>query len=193
MAQWLLVLVGYIIGACPTAYLFGQRLKGKDIRELGDGNMGARNAYFELGHKTGILIFSLIPPRAAWRCCFVSYFMFRKYITLTTALPRWPGITGRFFWVPGRTGRGDNHRDIADAAAGLGVNRGGPGDGGFVNPARNVNFRPARCCLLFCFSSTGGGTCRGLCCFTRMRCRGGRADALSHVSGVRVDGCNGGI
>ena len=57
MARWLLVLAGYVIGACPTAYLFGQRLKGKDIRQLGDGNMGARNAYHELGHKTGILIF----------------------------------------------------------------------------------------------------------------------------------------
>jgi len=55
--EWLLVLLGYIIGCCPTAYAFGKRLTGKDIRQMGDGNMGARNAYFEVGHKVGILIF----------------------------------------------------------------------------------------------------------------------------------------
>jgi len=57
--QWILVLLGYIIGSFPTAYVFGQRLKGEDIRRLGDGNMGARNAYHELGHKIGILIFCI--------------------------------------------------------------------------------------------------------------------------------------
>ena len=57
MVQWLLVLVGYIIGSLPTAYIFGKRLKNRDIRGMGDGNMGARNAYHELGHKIGILIF----------------------------------------------------------------------------------------------------------------------------------------
>ncbi len=54
---WLLVPLGYLIGCLPTAYLFGKKLAGKDIRKLGDGNMGARNAYWALGHKTGILIF----------------------------------------------------------------------------------------------------------------------------------------
>ena len=36
--QWLLVLFGYIIGAFPTAYFFGLRLKGRDIRQMGDGS-----------------------------------------------------------------------------------------------------------------------------------------------------------
>ena len=56
---WLIVLLGYILGSIPTAYIAGRLLKGGDIREMGDGNMGARNAYHELGHKTGIAIFFL--------------------------------------------------------------------------------------------------------------------------------------
>jgi glycerol-3-phosphate acyltransferase PlsY len=57
MTQWLLVLLGYIVGTLPTAYFFGKKIAGKDIRELGDGNMGARNAYHEINHRIGILIF----------------------------------------------------------------------------------------------------------------------------------------
>jgi glycerol-3-phosphate acyltransferase PlsY len=28
----------------PTAYIAGRRLKGRDIREMGDGNVSAQNA-----------------------------------------------------------------------------------------------------------------------------------------------------
>jgi len=59
MAEWLLVFLGYILGAFPTAYLLGKRVMGKDIRKLGDLNMGARNAYFEIGHKAGVFIFAV--------------------------------------------------------------------------------------------------------------------------------------
>jgi len=57
MTQWLMVLLGYVMGNCPTAYVLGKKFTGKDIRKLGDGNMGARNAYHEINHKVGILIF----------------------------------------------------------------------------------------------------------------------------------------
>jgi len=52
-----MVLLGYVMGTCPTAYVLGKKFTGKDIRKLGDGNMGARNAYHEISHKVGILIF----------------------------------------------------------------------------------------------------------------------------------------
>jgi len=57
MTQWLLVLLGYIVGTLPSAYFFGKKFTGKDIRGLGDGNMGARNAYHEISHVIGILVF----------------------------------------------------------------------------------------------------------------------------------------
>jgi glycerol-3-phosphate acyltransferase PlsY len=54
--QWLVVLLAYIIGSFPTAYALGKKLTGKDIRRLGDHNVGARNAYHELGHTIGIIV-----------------------------------------------------------------------------------------------------------------------------------------
>ncbi|MDH5696198.1 MAG: glycerol-3-phosphate acyltransferase [Dehalococcoidia bacterium] len=54
---WLIVILGYFIGSIPTAYIAGHLTKGRDIRQMGDGNMGARNAFFELGAKTGLGIF----------------------------------------------------------------------------------------------------------------------------------------
>ena len=62
---WLIIFLGYILGSIPTAYIAGRLLKGKDIRKLGDGNMGARNAYHELGHKTGISIFFIDATKGA--------------------------------------------------------------------------------------------------------------------------------
>ena len=99
MARWLLVLAGYIIGACPTAYLFGQRLKGKDIRQLGDGNMGARNAYHELGHKTGILIFFIDTAKGSLAVLLCILFHAPQYITLTAGAAavaghNWPVFLG---------------------------------------------------------------------------------------------------
>ncbi len=32
---WLIVLLGYLLGSTPTAYIAGRLLKGKDIRQMG--------------------------------------------------------------------------------------------------------------------------------------------------------------
>jgi len=53
---WLVIIFGYLIGALPTAYLAGRILRGEDIRRMGDENMGAANAYRELGAWTGITV-----------------------------------------------------------------------------------------------------------------------------------------
>ena len=51
-----LVLMAYLIGSLPTAYLLGRWLRGVDIRTLGDGNMGAGNAYHVLGRRVGVAV-----------------------------------------------------------------------------------------------------------------------------------------
>ena len=53
---WLIVALGYLLGAIPTAYIAGRLLKSKDIRQMGDGNAGAANAFSQLGVKTGITV-----------------------------------------------------------------------------------------------------------------------------------------
>lgn len=63
--SWLVVLLGYFLGSIPTAFLAGHLLKGRDIRQMGDGNMGARNAFYELGAKAGISIFLIDAGKGA--------------------------------------------------------------------------------------------------------------------------------
>ena len=54
---WLIVLLGYFLGSIPAAYLASRLLKGRDIRQTGDGNAGAANAFRQLGVKAGIVVF----------------------------------------------------------------------------------------------------------------------------------------
>ncbi|MDD5288099.1 MAG: glycerol-3-phosphate acyltransferase [Dehalococcoidales bacterium] len=99
MIQGLLVLLGYIIGACPTAYAIGYRMKGKDIRRLGDGNMGARNAYHELGHKIGILIFFIDTAKGYLAIFIAQFFGASQVVLMATGVAavaghNWPVFLG---------------------------------------------------------------------------------------------------
>ncbi len=53
---WLIVAVSYLLGSIPTAYIAGHWLHGRDIRQMGDANVGAANAYHELGAWAGITV-----------------------------------------------------------------------------------------------------------------------------------------
>jgi len=53
---WLIVVLGYFLGSIPTAYIAGYILKGVDIRRVGDENMGAANAFHQLGAKVGVTV-----------------------------------------------------------------------------------------------------------------------------------------
>jgi acyl phosphate:glycerol-3-phosphate acyltransferase len=53
------LLVSYLLGSIPTAYLFGRILKGIDIRKVGSGNVGATNAMRALGKGAGITVLLL--------------------------------------------------------------------------------------------------------------------------------------
>jgi len=53
------VLLAYLIGSIPVAYIFGRVLKNIDIREHGSGNMGATNAFRVLGKGPGTIVLIL--------------------------------------------------------------------------------------------------------------------------------------
>jgi len=54
----LIVVISYLIGAIPWAFIIG-KFKGVDIRNHGSGNVGATNVRRVLGKKFGILCFFL--------------------------------------------------------------------------------------------------------------------------------------
>ena len=49
----------YLLGSIPTAWLLARRRWGQDIRQLGDGNVGAANAARLLGRQAGIIVASV--------------------------------------------------------------------------------------------------------------------------------------
>jgi len=53
------IVISYLIGSIPTAYIFGRMLKGIDIRKFGSGNIGATNAVRVLGKWPGITVLIL--------------------------------------------------------------------------------------------------------------------------------------
>lgn len=49
----LAMVIGYLLGSIPCAYLIGRLVKGADIRKMGGGNMGAVNTMREIGPLPG--------------------------------------------------------------------------------------------------------------------------------------------
>jgi acyl phosphate:glycerol-3-phosphate acyltransferase len=56
MLEALAIVIGYLIGSIPTAYLAGRWIGGVDIRKVGGGNMGALNASREIGPAVGLIV-----------------------------------------------------------------------------------------------------------------------------------------
>ena len=53
---WLIIILGYFLGSIPAAYIAGHILKGVDIRQIGDTNMGAANVFRQLSPKAGVAV-----------------------------------------------------------------------------------------------------------------------------------------
>ena len=43
------IIIGYLLGSIPSAYIATRLVKGKDIRQLGGGNVGGLNVFREVG------------------------------------------------------------------------------------------------------------------------------------------------
>jgi len=52
------LVAAYLLGSIPFGYLIG-RMRGVDLRAVGSGNIGAANAFRELGRKWGVLTMAL--------------------------------------------------------------------------------------------------------------------------------------
>ena len=69
------IIVSYLIGSIPTAYIFGRITKGIDIREFGSGNIGATNALRVLGKGPGITVLVLDMLKGLLPVVFLGDFM----------------------------------------------------------------------------------------------------------------------
>ncbi len=48
------IIIAYLLGSIPFAYIFTRLVSGKDIRQLGSGNVGGNNVFQEVGWKAAI-------------------------------------------------------------------------------------------------------------------------------------------
>ena len=102
-AVWTVVstaLVAYALGSIPTAYLVGKLARGIDLREAGEGNIGARNAFHEVGHRWGLVVFAVdIGKGAAVALLFARSPLWQlavagSFLILGHAYPVWLGFVG---------------------------------------------------------------------------------------------------
>lgn len=54
--EWQGLIIAFLLGSIPTAYIVARAVAGVDIRLVGDGNVGARNVYFQVGHLPGVAV-----------------------------------------------------------------------------------------------------------------------------------------
>lgn len=76
------LLVSYLIGSVPTAYLFGRVLKGIDIRKVGSGNVGATNALRVLGRIPGVMVLLLDILKGFVVVVFVANYFTTQFVLL---------------------------------------------------------------------------------------------------------------
>ena len=50
------VVLGYLLGSIPTAYIATRLATGKDVRQLGGGNVGGLNVYREVGFIPAVVV-----------------------------------------------------------------------------------------------------------------------------------------
>ena len=50
------IIIGYLLGSIPTAYIVSRTRKGIDIRNIGSGNMGAANVMRQIGAHEGVFV-----------------------------------------------------------------------------------------------------------------------------------------
>lgn len=61
------IIIAYLLGSIPSAYIITRLRTGKDIRQLGGGNVGARNVFVDVGKVAGaaVAIFDVCKGAAA--------------------------------------------------------------------------------------------------------------------------------
>lgn len=65
LAAILLGLASYVLGSIPTAYILVYVAKGIDIRQVGTGNVGALNAFHQIGVVGGLLVLAVDAGKGA--------------------------------------------------------------------------------------------------------------------------------
>jgi glycerol-3-phosphate acyltransferase PlsY len=81
----LAIIIGYLLGSIPFAYIAGRLIKGIDIRQVGGGNVGTVNTMREIGTVAGLAVLLADMGKGV----------------LTVFIARWLGVSVVFVFVAG--------------------------------------------------------------------------------------------
>jgi len=104
----LLLLAAYLLGSIPTAWLLARRRLGQDLRQLGDGNVGAENAARVLGRQAGIIVGVVDVGKGLAAILLARGLAGDDYFLPVAILGGWAAIIGHSWpvWLRGAGGRG---------------------------------------------------------------------------------------
>jgi len=88
----LCLILSYLLGSIPTAYLVGKFVKGIDIRKHGSGNVGATNVFRTVGKRWGSFSLAADMLKGFMATFYLAPFFFIP--DSGTALPIWQLISG---------------------------------------------------------------------------------------------------
>ncbi len=79
---WLVLLGAYLLGSIPTAYIMARIVVGVDVRQLGDGNVGAKNTFESVGKLAGLVVAVVDVGKGALAVAAARYFSETEMVTL---------------------------------------------------------------------------------------------------------------
>lgn len=101
------LLLAYLVGSFPTAYILVKRLKRIDVRTVGSGNAGATNVARAAGFKAGLAVFILDALKGVVAVKAIAAFFFSGS-TLAALLCGFAAVVGHIapVWLGFRGGKG---------------------------------------------------------------------------------------
>lgn len=84
--SWAVLLGAYLLGSIPSAYLVARYASGVDIRQIGDGNVGAKNTFESLGRLPGLAVAAADIGKGALAVTMARHFRLPENILLLTGV-----------------------------------------------------------------------------------------------------------
>ena len=79
---WAILLGAYLLGSIPSAYLVARFAAGVDIRQVGDGNIGAKNTFEAVGWLPGLVTAAADVGKGALAAAMARHFNLPENVVL---------------------------------------------------------------------------------------------------------------
>lgn len=100
--EFLIILIAYLLGSFPSAYLIGKVKSNIDIREQGSGNVGTMNTRLVLGTFPALMVLGLDMGKGA------AAVYLARWVGADVMLAAFAAVTGHIYpiWLKFRGGKG---------------------------------------------------------------------------------------